>query len=122
MVCIDSKQLKVHRVIASAFLTKTNTDDVVNHKNGIKTDNRVENLEWCTQKHNVQHAFKNGLMVRHKGSKNAASKLEENQVRVIKSAIKEGYTLTGIGKYFNVTVQCIALIKSGRNWGHIQSL
>jgi hypothetical protein len=54
----DRKQRAVHRMVASAFLEVTPERNVVNHKNGIRTDNRVENLEWVTNSENLKHAYR----------------------------------------------------------------
>ena len=61
MVVLDGKTYLVHRLIAKTYLPNLNNYNVVNHINGIKTDNRVENLEFTTQKNNCKKAWKQGL-------------------------------------------------------------
>lgn len=53
--------IRVHQLVAQYFLPKDDSRTDINHKNGIKHDNRVDNLEWCTKSENMQHAVDNGL-------------------------------------------------------------
>lgn len=61
---------KIHRLVAEAFCEKQKDSQCVNHINGIKTDNRAENLEWCTYSYNSKHSFETGLQKPKKGKEN----------------------------------------------------
>lgn len=75
--------VSAHSIIARAFLGERPAGMVINHKNGIKTDNRLENLEYCTQSRNVQHAFDKDLN-KAKGIDHHSSVLNNEQLAFIR--------------------------------------
>ena len=64
----------MHRLVAETFIPNPNNYPIINHKNGNKKDNRVENLEWCNYSHNIEHAYNNNLRTKKYGSNNKLSR------------------------------------------------
>lgn len=68
-LCGCVKSFLIHRLVCSAFIKKPKNKFQVNHKDGVKTNNHVCNLEWCTQSENQKHAFVIGLQKQATGTK-----------------------------------------------------
>lgn len=82
---IGRRNRDYHKVIADCFIPNPEGLRDVNHKNGNKLDNRVDNLERVTHSENVIHAFKTGLAKRRMGEENPAHKLTKKDVEYIRS-------------------------------------
>ncbi len=116
----NGKQKLIHRLVALSFIPNPENKYSVNHINGIKNDNRVENLEWCTQSENQLHAYKIGLqkVSKHKrasGEKQGSSKLKKNDVIYIRKNYKKGMGIS-MSKQFNVSQTTILNIINNKIW------
>lgn len=112
--------LKVHRLVAKAFIPNPENKPQINHKNGVKDDNKVGNLEWVTSGENCRHAYKTGLQQKRKGEQSGFSKLKEYQVRKIRQIYKEGnITQKELGKVFGICQAQIWRIIHKKRWSHI---
>jgi hypothetical protein len=112
------KLVAIHRLIAEAFIPNLENKSHVNHINGIKTDNRIENLEWCTVKENIQHAWRTGLAKSKKGEQSNGAKLTEKDVLEIR-AIGNTMTQKEIGKLYGINHQAVYKILKRVRWTHI---
>jgi hypothetical protein len=120
----------IHKLVTRAFLGEPPQNYVVNHKDGSKINNTIENLEYCTQKQNVKHSYDTGLKFgnfgeRHgskthpervaRGEKSRLSKIKECDIPVIFSLRRNGMKLHQIGNLFGVKYQQISRILSGKS-------
>lgn len=114
------KRWPVHRLIALAFIPNPQSFPEVNHKNGIKNDNRASNLEWCTCRHNIRHAVATGLRVAARGERNGRCKLTEDQVRdIYQSVILRGEKHRIIAARYGIAPCYISFIARRLVWKHL---
>lgn len=107
------KNVLLHRLIASAFIENPQNLPVINHLDGNKLNNSVDNLEWCTVKHNHGHAVGLGL-IKNTGEDNHRHSLKDHQVAEIKAMLAQGLGSRTIANKFGVTRSAIQHIKRGR--------
>lgn len=117
-LCINGKCKRhlVHRIIATAFITNTLNKEYVNHIDGNKKNNNVNNLEWSTPTENSIHAHEHGLANVGKGEKHRSSKLTVDKVKYIRESSK---TVRELSLMFNVSKQAIRDVKMKRSWKHV---
>lgn len=115
------KVVPVHRLVAQAFIPNPNNLPQVNHKDGNKCNNCVENLEWCDNSYNQLHAFANNL---NKGNfEHHNSKLKYEDVIYIKNNYRKGilgYGVHSLAKKFNLCDSSIKQILNGSSYRNIK--
>ena len=117
-LCKNGDQItqKIARLVAIHFIPNLENKPEVNHKDGIKTNNRVNNLEWSTEKENSQHAHDLGLCPLQKREQNNNSKLTEQNIPKIFEMLKMGMTQKEIGNILGVTGSLIGCVKRKEIW------
>lgn len=121
-LCVNNKRKNqtLHRWIYLAFIGDIPKGKQVNHKDGNKINNSIENLEVMTHQQNVVHAWENGLQKRRVGSKMWSSKLKEKDIQKIRSLYKKGHSQKEIGEMFGITQSNISHIVNSNTWSHVK--
>ena len=113
---INGRNQSYHRIIAECFVPNPYNKHDVNHINGIKTDNRAENLEWSTRSENIAHAYRIGLEKPVIGINNHNSKLDDDLVRYIRKSDKTNYRLA---KELGVDPSTIRDARNNKTWRYV---
>lgn len=120
-----SEWCAVHALVALAFLPRPRrrigpggNDFVVNHIDGNKLNNSVENLEYITARANVSHARTTGLLS-VKGTRNIKAKLSDSDVRAIRKMYAGGMTQVQLASIYDVNQTTVSLIVRRKGWKHI---
>lgn len=120
LVSKDNKRhmYSVHRLVLENFNPVENMNNLqVNHIDGNKQNNCLDNLEWVTCQENIRHACLNNLRHNQKGGNNNASKLTEDNVKeIINLLLEHKLTQKEIGQIYGVKEDCIGAIKQHKNW------
>lgn len=113
------RNMKIHRLVALTFLDNPENKPMVNHIDGVKTNNHVSNLEWVTQSENEKHAWKNNLK-NQSGTRNHRAKLTDELVLEILKLHKEGVKPPFIIKsYPEVSYTAIYGVLNRKTWKHL---
>jgi NUMOD4 motif/HNH endonuclease len=113
----ESRLFYVHWIVATVFIGPS--DLTVNHKDGVKRNNVVTNLEWLTNRENMLHAYRSGL-IEKKGEAHHMVKLDNDKVAEIRRLYVNGvYGLKRLAKQFGVHETTIHNVVHRKTWGHI---
>lgn len=111
---------RVCRLVAITFIHNAENKPTVNHKNGIRNDDRVDNLEWMTHSENSQHSFDTGLQYNEQGEKHHGSKLTEEDVLFIRKSYEDKtHNQMELARMFGLHQPQISRIIHRKRWKHI---
>lgn len=120
-VSFERSSRYVHDLIAATFIGPRPAGMNVNHKDGIKGNNRPSNLEYVTKSENMKHAFRIGLQS-NVGVLHSQAKLTDESVREIRSRVAAGEAGTAVARDMGLSQSCVSLVANGKRWAHVSQV
>ena len=105
--------LKVHRLVAMAFIENVNNKPQVNHKDGNKLNNAINNLEWVNNSENVKHAYENGLSKPKRLHESSRCKQTKESIEAIVKLKSEGVKNQIIADLYNCSISSVKRLNKG---------
>lgn len=120
------KAFRIHKAVAETFIPNPNGLPCINHKDGNKQNNKVENLEWCSYSENMKHAYKSNLIdMNKKSGENARnSVLKEEDVLYIRKNIKlrdKDFGIRALARRFGVHKKTIECVIYNKSWNYVSA-
>lgn len=123
--CLGSKKYRtVHRCVAQAFIGPIPPKHEVNHKNGVKDDNRLENLEIITRSENKRHSWQvlgnyKNRELNQRGANHNRARLSDDDVRMIRDLSQKGVPRPDLAKQFRISPDHLKNILNRHRWRHL---
>lgn len=116
---VKRKAISVHRLVAIAFIANPDNKTDVNHIDGNRENNAVNNLEWTTHLENMQHGFRHGL-INNTGTNHGNNVYSEIDIQQVVNLLHQGYGNAEIEKITGVSRATVYQIKAKNQWTHIK--
>ena len=107
----------VHRAMGLAFIPNLDQKPMINHINAIRDDNRLENLEWCTNAENIKHSFDMGISC-NKGDNHPNRVLTMDMVRAIRQELATGKTPKEVSEIIGTKRRNVYAVRDRQNWNY----
>jgi hypothetical protein len=114
-----SKKYKIHRLVGFSFIKRKKGQNEINHRFGVKHDNRYHQLEWSTHQENVIDSYSKGMKIGVRGERSHYAKLKEDDILMIRKLKNEGVSVKEIASRYATSVSYIYDICKRKTWKHI---
>ena len=106
----NKKNVLVHRLVGKTFIPNPNNKPFINHIDSNRTNNHVDNLEWCTSKENMQHASKNGRLLNHSNKRQSYYNSNKIKVSISKGhIIKKFNSIKDVAQFLNCSSASVSM-------------